>query len=82
MSVHGGKEQRVTMMPDKPAEVAFEHTVKKKAKKKFLGHGCNATAKTMIMIRCSIVREALKSSTMFCLLEPIPKRRLGNSLGQ
>ena len=29
----------------------------------------------MIIIRCSIVRDPLKNSTMFCLLEPPSKRR-------
>src|SRR5215510_8581122 len=37
--------------------------------------GAIATAKTMIIIRSSMVRDALKNSTMFCLLEPPPKNR-------
>ena len=74
-----GEQQRAECDTQKAAEIALEYAVNEKSKRNSSTTGAIATAKTMIMIRCSIVREPLKSSTMFCLLEPLPKKPLCNA---
>src|SRR6266700_3150534 len=58
MGVRSREKQRVRGDSEKTAKIAPDYPVEKKPKKKFLNHG----------------RDPLKSSTMFCLLESLPKR--------